>query len=37
MHPVGGVVEAPVVAAYQLGKPVRAMGDLFAMGLDGMV
>ena len=37
MHPVGGVVEAPVVTAYQLGKPVRAMGDLFAMGLDGMV
>jgi phospholipid/cholesterol/gamma-HCH transport system permease protein len=37
MHQVGGVVEAPVVAAYQLGKPVRAMGDLFAMGLDGMV
>ena len=37
MHPVGGVVEAPVVTAYQVGKPVRAMGDLFAMGLDGMV
>src|ERR1700731_3993305 len=26
-----------MVTTYQIGKPVRAMGDLFAMGLDGMV
>src|SRR6202041_3872752 len=33
----GRVAEAWVIAAYQIAKPVRAMGGFFAMALDGMV